>query len=271
MRRLLLFVWLLAPPLRCVGQGLDLTDPALMGQHQAAAAGGGGSAATPDIVWYRFDGSGTNLPDSSTGGTAGATLADSAARVSGSPANAIQGNGTSYQARSTGQVTYGTNIITVVFWLKRANASGDAFYLMNDGSFANQSLGAFWIKPESSGGQTLRAAVFGNSGYLVQHIADAYDGGWHHFSIVIDNSTTAGAMTWYKDGSAYGGTITTETNSKDASWEIGQNGTQRLAVFEAWPNVSFALSGTELADLRIYSGAMAAADVTAIYNAALHP
>lgn len=210
---------------------------------------------TPDILWWKMnDGSGTTV--TATVGPNGTTDADWITGKSGAgfaldfiPAN-------SDNATSAGP-TYGTNIITVAMWswLDVTNSTMIIAESGTDPSTTNHT----WIIYCTVG--TIRVFIHGTGAATLsreESTPAANTGAWNHYLFVIDNSTTAGDVKIYLNG-----TLRSETITDNDKAGAGSFSSQPLNV-AARNNASLFMDG-RMDDLRIYSGDQSA-NVSAIMN-----
>lgn len=218
------------------------------------AAAGSGSPA-PDIAWWKMnEGTGTSVADASGNGRT-LTLSNSGMWATVASFTAIQGNGSSFYANSASTINFATNKITLCFWFYTSSFANDdklAFELsVNVNSFDH----TFYVDPNASGG-TFDASIQA-SGNRTETWTRPSAAAWHHFLIVLDNSTNSGDITVYTDGSSTGTTVALNSKSVNANFR-----TDTLYVLSRGGSSLF--SPAALDDVRIYTGDRSA-NVAAIY------
>lgn len=255
----LLFLFFCLP---CCGQMLIQSGSLGSVTIGGAAGGGGGGSRTPDLRWYKFaEGSGTDAADSSEVNSK-ATLGTGTTWVTGASGSGygIKGGGANTALATDAAVAYGTNKITICFWVNVADydvavqgffysssvwAGGDRMV-----GFYNDSYGACEID------------LWGD--YTSQQFVSTGNvpatGAWHHMAFACDNSAGDGAVTIYMDGSV-------------ASWTQTENGTGITGPAN-FNNGTFYLGGRSAStapadfsfdDVRIYTGLLTAEEVAAVY------
>lgn len=220
-------------------------------------------APTPDLLWITFDGSGTSLTDHSTAGTRTHTLSSTSARVTGSPANAMQGDGSSYYAYSASNLSLGTNKITICVWLKLA---GTGAYVASELSenYNGASDPAWIMLPNLADKASCNIADSGE--YNGWSVTETASGTWLHISFLCDATPGSMDTTVYTNKVLAGATHTyTDTgnggNFLFAPHYLGARGGTSL----------FMPTDAQISDFRIYSGLLSSANIQKIYDAALHP
>ncbi len=215
-----------------------------------APGGGGGS----ELLWYKFNaGSGTVL--AAEAGPAGTTTADriTGASGSGSASNFVVSNFDF--AVTDSAITFGTDVITVCCWL-----------YCNDVAITQIVLET--SADAGGGGNNWHVLITGTKLFCQLFTGDAINyrsesispstGAWHHYAFVIDNSTNAGSIKIYVDGTEASTTI--ETNTKASS---GNFSTEILNIAARSGGPLF-FDG-RMDDLRIYAGELSGAAISAIY------
>jgi len=224
----------------------------------------GVTAPTPDILWWKMtEGAGTELTN--VVGVRGFIDADWVTGPSGS-GYALEFNGSSDDARTStagstpSNLTFGTNIITIVFraWFDATNVD-QSIYEHNSSMWSGTSRVNVYIAGEDG---ALVAAVRGTSGayYLMEAITAPNTGAWNHFVVVADNSSTRGNFKFYVNA----------VEKTDEEWKANKD---TAAEYAANPVYVGARNGGaslwfdgKLAGLAVYSGELSQAQITALYN-----
>ncbi len=217
----------------------------------ALDAGGGGDT----LLHYKFNaGSGTVL--AAEAGPDGTTNAGWATGAAGS-GSALNFNGSTHGALTDSAVVFGTNVITVRFWLDFDNAFTFAS-LVESYTSANPTADAcFAITLENN---EMKVYLQGTSGALFQSFDLTAFSGFHHYAIVLDNSTGTGVLKAYFDGSPV---------SWDNTYANTKTGTSNFATayvfFGARDNAGSWYDG-RMDNLAIYAGELSGAEIAAIYT-----
>jgi hypothetical protein len=212
----------------------------------------------PVILWYKFtEGSGSSIADSSGNGYNG-TL-NGATWVTGKSGSgfALQFDGTDDFAQ-TASVTYGTAIITVCAWVYwDAFANNDDLAWELTANFGGTSQTYIFIPNESS---TTRAymSMHKVAGFRSESFTRWTAATWTHIAIVYNNTAGASDITVYVNGTATATTL-------DLNNEPAAGGNFATAVLNLFARNGASLFGAgRLDDLRIYSGALTAAEVAMV-------
>ncbi len=172
------------PTCECV-RGLPLSDKlaALYCQFDAIAEGGfTPDVPVPDILWWKFaEGSGTAI-----GATVGPNGTTNATWVTGKTGSgfALEFNGTTQGASTSGPVTYGTNTITICgwFWFDTFLGGNVIFEsLPQPQGFTVQVIGAAIYVINLGDGSTQRQGFVGPPA----------TGAWVHFAVVFSPTETS--------------------------------------------------------------------------------
>lgn len=234
-------------------------NPTFYGLNQTTS--GSTPAPTPDIQDVRFEeGSGT-----SAAGTVGAGFGTTIpsftpnvwGRGSGSYGVTLAGSGAYMQSTPS---LGGVSKMSLIVWMALANTSGFTTIIKSAGSF-NQSG---WEVNTSTGGTVIGARVWDSVGG--QHCGEYITGltpvtTLYCFGIVLDNSTSAGAVKWYVNGVAqsttnYGSTHAVASTFVDNVIYVSQVGTSPITYLDHW---------------QLFSGELSAAQFLAAYNDSLQP
>lgn len=213
-RFILLFVLMVCMLLPLVAYNSDGFGPEELAVTASATITS--SDTTPQILWWKLnEGSGTSITgDSSSGGDDGPTDAAWVTGKSGSggaldfiPAN-------SDDALTSASITYGVNVITVMGWFYFDDNTGTKF--LYESSADNDSTAHTFVLAFVGG--NLVGQIHGtspSSTYRKESITAPATGAWTHIAVVFDNSTVAGDVKIYVDGSNQSTTVNTDT--KDAA------------------------------------------------------
>lgn len=154
---------------------------------------------------------------------------------------------------SSSDITWGTNLVSVSFWHRRASYTGTAPIFRSG-----------YINPAprfqfDQNGSLTRVYVIGATGEVVNEYDFLFTlNTWQHVVAVYDNTTGTGAIKLYLDGSLATPTSTGSTKT----------GTANFATDTFYIKSIFSdLQSFDLDDLRIYSGELSGSEVTAIYSA----
>lgn len=213
------------------------------------------SEPTPDVLWWKMnEGSGmtftadVGVNGTTSGGSGYVTGADGAAT------HAFNFGGDT-TANSVSSVTYGVNVITVTFWAySTAWATGTPMLLNSSGGTSTANT---WLIDNDEG--TIRLIFRGTTTSLLRYesFAAPSNSAWHHFAIVFDGSTATGEITCYVDGASQATSVV--QSDRDGTSNFGA---ETLYVGNA-SGASF--WGGYMDDVRIYTTALSAGQVAAIY------
>jgi hypothetical protein len=180
--------------------------------------------------------------------------------------------------------------MTIAFWLKNTPWSGGPGFVFNLTDKDHWANGKTWLLFEDQGQSSTTSAAmkfvlqdqwfeFVGANIFNKPILD---GNWHHLAITYDETTSK--LTYYFDGQALTGLPANLTDVKNGSNPRGKlnlksnDGTAGQFVFGGW-NKHAGISGPTdgwiqgfnggLDQLRLYSKALSAAEVQALYNSKL--
>ncbi|WP_414664912.1 LamG-like jellyroll fold domain-containing protein [Horticoccus sp. 23ND18S-11] len=208
--------------------------------HRGGAGGGGGP--TPDLLWWKMNASGATLtadvgPNGTTDGTqsGGSVLLDGAA-----------------QASSSSSLTYGIKTISMSFWLNSSTWSSGSARVIATNQYGAGGGGSWHIYEQFG---TLNVVLYDSGGGREEQftVSGLSTGAWHHFVIVLDNSTVSGDIKAYVDGSA-------QTPAFTSDGKAGNNNLLNGTLY-------IGIVGETVDDARVYSTELSGADATAIYGA----
>ena len=205
------------------------------------------------LAWYKFDDSSANITLDSSGN--GYTLTQISSMPTYDTTNNIRGTGCANFSGSQGFncplniKLINSNTYAVCFWLKISalNASTyDVIFYHNTGSTS------FIIQRDQSYNRLI-ASCFGGS-LTTDNIYTA-DNTWRHFSFVFENISGSTKISYYLNG-VFSSTTTSGTWAQDTtSLYIG-----------CYTSGGYGLKGY-LDDIRIYSQALTADEISKLYNA----
>ena len=130
--------------------------------------------------------------------------------------HAVEFNGTDEYGSASVDFGAMAKILTISWWMKWAYNDLSEITLELSTNFNNVD-GAFFIIPNSSSGD-FRVSIqdsVGSAKYLTVDATRPTSDEWHHYSVVLDNSTTAGNIKIYFDGLRQ--SVSIATNDKDQS------------------------------------------------------
>lgn len=233
--------------------------PFMQAQNTAAAA------PTPDKLWLQFtEGSGATATNSAAAGLSNAFVLNAtwATGKSGS-GYSIDFDGSTSEAWVT-NVSFVTNTITLTTWAffdstNQANA-GCLFELSTNVNYIQRN---FRVMCTAAGNLAVLIHGTGDSANFRQETATAPNtNAWVHLGIVLDNSTTAGDVKIYYNAVAQSTTIATDTKNLTGTF-LATNlfiGARSTAL------ATRAFLNGKLDDVRIYSGELNSAQLTAVMN-----
>lgn len=240
------FAVLLALCLPVFGQ-LYISNPFFVAGVLKPAAGG---VPDPTILWWKLnDAPGTAInADAGPDGTTDGTLNNDHLAL----------NGTSQEASTDAAITTtGIEIVTVTWWQQAsswnhgaANTAVDDGFTQNGGFTLYEQSGVYNFGIYHSGGTRNESAS----------TANLPTGEYVNFAVILDNSTVAGNVIAYTNGVEM--PLTVDIDTKGGSGDI-RSGTVYVGAIggtSSW-------AGGEFDDVRIYSGALSSAQITAIKNA----
>lgn len=208
------------------------------------------SAPMPELLYYKFDGTGTSVPNHATNppaGTAAGTLSGSLTQGStGLCGGALIGTGTQFDRMSTGWATNFTGSWTLSFWLGNNQFDNNPSYL-----FGDDAAGAFRCFYGGAAG--------GNNVLLRGGSSDISVGGVNPASTLITFVYNGTSTDVYKNGQFYQNFPVTFTNAGAGPFFIGGYNGQTQNSFTG-----------KLDEFRLYSRALNATEVAALTTACLN-
>lgn len=201
---------------------------------------------TPDLLHFKMDeNTGTNLTCSVSTNTGWLFEATWTTGTGNSP-YALQFDGSNDYFRSAGNVVYGTNIITVAFWLYWDSfANNDDLALESSATFVSY-LNTFNIDPNASAGNW-STGIRGTSGFRAETVTRPSAAAWHHYLFVLDNTTTAGDVRTFIDGVEQSETVGTNTKSGTSNFAAN-------TLFGMSRNGTTLFGAGRMTALKIYTG-----------------
>lgn len=210
-----------------------------------------------DIVWSDTS---TEIKDVSGQGNHGNAVGLTTASVTrGKLGQGLSFNGTSDYVATGSTVNFGgAQIITVSFWLFMSAYvnDGSPVIALGDSLFTN---GAFSLRPNGDTVFNAWEILTYDGGSRLETFERPSAGEWHHFSFILDNSTVAGDMRVFVDGSEVMTTL--EWADKTTS---GAFRTDTLNMMTQ-PSVGDYLAG-KLDDVRIYNRALSTTEIMSLYD-----
>ena len=219
-------------------------------------------AQTP-VGWWKFDdGSGNTAADYSGNGYT-ATLVNGVSWITGKMGDEVSANSANRQYVSIPSIDLsGTNAVTVALWANRTYSTVGGHVLFEATKNFNHSTTGFVFLPDDDTCQGIQAALHGDVGYTANCYSQPSSGIWHYLALVFDKSQTGGnAVAFYVDG-----VLQTPSWSVSASTNTNSFGNDPIYLFSRGGTSQFG-SGT-MDDLRIYKGALTAAQVQQVYKGA---
>jgi len=154
------------------------------------------------------------------------------------------------------------DVLTIAFWFKSStDSAGSAFFIRDSGgaNLSNIVLGdgaTGELTNELITILTNRSGTSNRVGYCTATRTELFDGNWHHIAIVMD-----GSYKIYLDNNLKSTTVA--VGSDDGEW--GSSLTASLARIGSDNVWNFNLNGN-MDDIRIYSKALSAGEISEIYN-----
>lgn len=214
-----------------------------------------GGSPVPDILWWKLnEGSGTTMADSSGSVNNGTNNATWITGVSGSD-SALDFDGMNDSGTATNSLSYGTNIITVAFWMY-VNATNIVQVIFESGIVVNGGVDRWLIYGNSTG--PVQAWLQGTTGNREETYTPIGLSVWNHWLFVFDNSTASGDIRIFKNGSEVSTTLATNTKT-------GTNNFATQPLFMAARASLSTFYNGRLDDVRIYTGDRSSS-VLAIYG-----
>ena len=191
-------------------------------------------------------------------------IATSTFYAAGKIGQALNFDGVNDYVRTASTITFNSNISTVSFWYKVANdTASDSDVMLELSSNFNNNDGTFVIFPHSISYSGKFAVGIqdsvGTSKYRVESVSRPSVGVWHHYSVILNNSTTLGDIVIYIDNVLQ--TTGVELNIKDQSSNLKTD----TLYFMSRGGSSLFEDGI-LDDVRIYNRALSANEIKQLYN-----
>lgn len=237
-----------------------------------ASSGSVSSSASISVVssalvgWWRFsEGAGTIASDATGDGNA-TTLDNGITWVAGQSGGAIAANGINQYGTVPAINLSGTQAITWTAWINRMWTSGADALLENSANF-NASTTGFGFFPDDwsdcGASNTLMTGVRGNVGYTLNCYAQPTSNTWHHLAIVCDKSRSGPqAISFYLDGQ-----LQKPVTQPYTATNTNAFGSNLTYLFARGGVTQF--SAAQMADLRLYTQALSAAQIQKIYRQGL--
>ncbi len=208
------------------------------------------SAPMPELLYYKFDGTGTSVPNHASNppaGTAAGTLLGSLTQGStGLCGGALIGTGTQFDRMSTGWATNFTGSWTLSFWLGNNQFDNNPSYL-----FGDDAAGAFRCFYGGAAG--------GNNVLLRGGSSEISVGGVNPASTLITFVYNGTSTDVYKNGQFYQNFPVTFTNAGSGPFFIGGYNGQSQNSFTG-----------KLDEFRLYNRALSSTEVAALTTSCLN-
>jgi hypothetical protein len=208
------------------------------------------SAPMPELLYYKFDGTGTSVPNHASNppaGTAAGTLLGSLTQGStGLCGGALIGTGTQFDRMSTGWATNFTGSWTLSFWLGNNQFDNNPSYL-----FGDDAAGAFRCFYGGAAG--------GNNVLLRGGSSEISVGGVNPASTLITFVYNGTSTDVYKNGQFYQNFPVTFTNAGSGPFFIGGYNGQTQNSFTG-----------KLDEFRLYNRALSSTEVAALTTSCLN-
>lgn len=127
----------------------------------------------------------------------------------------IDFDGTDDSLNSSASWSFGVNVITLCFWLNWDNFADNDDLAFEFSVNINNNEHTFIVDPNESATSGFQVALTGTSGFRAEYITRPSADIWHHYAIVIDNSTATGDIKIYLNGTEQATTI--QINDKAGS------------------------------------------------------
>lgn len=172
-------------------------------------------------------------------------------------------DGTNDSLSTTGNVTFGTNIITVTFWANIASFADDDKQIMELTSNYNNTDHSFVINPDGTGTAAGKfyAAIQDSATtnkYLVVAFTRPSTSVDHFYTFILDNSTNAGAITIYVDAAVQSTTTTTNTKNQNGNFVTDK------IYFGSRGNAS-AFKAFTMTECAIFKGSLSQSQINELY------
>jgi len=179
-------------------------------------------------------------------------------------AGALQFDGVDSSVSTNSTINFNSDIITLSFWLNWTDFSDNDDLLMELSSNYNSNDATFLLNPNTSStgkfNVSIQDGVGGGALYRQETFNRPTSGEWHHYAIILDNSTTAGDITVFLDGAEQPTTINVDTKDQSGNFK-----TDTLYFMARADTSNFGL-GT-LDAVQIYSRALPHHEIMSLYNA----
>src|SRR3989344_2921911 len=212
------------------------------------------------IGYWAFDeGSGSSVANGSGSGSlslSGTSWTSSVAMAGLGQALSFDGS----SSRASGSISPGSSVITVALWLNWNNYSNNDALAMELSDNYNNNANTFIIDPNAASGAFefgIRGSSFNT--YRVENISRPSAGSWHHYAVIFDNSSSAGDIRVFVDGSEQSTTV--RVNSKASS---GNFGSYPLYLMSRGGSLLFG-SGI-LDEVRVYDRALSDSEISSVYQ-----
>ena len=186
----------------------------------AAPPSGGTNPGTSNLVaWLGMDEGSGNSVDDSTSNNNNFTKTNGS-WVTGKVGNyAVRLDGSGDYISSDSALTIGSKICTVSFWMYWTKVGSGEKYLYELGNRWWQTDGSITLKWDQANTRFLVAMQDSTSGtkYLELAFPEPSDGQWVYVTVVYNNSTNAGEIKLYYDGTAQSSSSTISNNKDQAS------------------------------------------------------
>lgn len=224
----------------------------LLHRRKAFRVSAGGGSPTPDLVWWKLnEGSGTAMGDSSSGG-GGAGTTD-AGWTTGLAAGGCLSFGGAASGVTDSSLAIGTDVVTLTLWVNFDNLSGTQV-LVEHTANSSGATGAFFLFVASG---VLNFSVRASGGVLTKTYAISAST-TYHVGALFDNSTSAGNLRGFIDGSEVSLTANTATKASSANFSTDK-------MYLGARNSSGLYISGDVDDVRLYSGDETD-NVSAIYS-----
>ena len=217
-------------------------------------------AQAPVAYWTFDDGSGNRAADSSGNGHP-ATLANGANWVAGEIGGAVSASAAKQQYVSIPAIDLSrTHAVTVTLWSNRTYSTTGGHALFEATSDYTHSITGFGLFPDDTTCHGIQVALRGDVGYSANCYTQPSSGVWHHLAVVFDKRQTGGnEVQFYVDGvlQAVNWNLHSSTNTNNF-------GNDPIYLFSRAGTTQF--NSGAIDDLRIYKGALTAAQIQKMYN-----
>jgi len=175
------------------------------------------------LAHWTFDAINASSTITDSFGTNNAYYKGAATSTGGTHGKIAQGfkfDGTDDFVQTGGTMNFGTTkIVTLSFWMHKTAFGTDDDFAFELSTDYNSNDGAFIVDPNAADG-TFKVGIQ-DSVTTVKYRGESFTrpsaNEWHHYVIVIDNTTTAGDITVYVDGVAQSTTVYINTKDKSSN------------------------------------------------------